>query len=73
MTFHLLDTVVLQKDLPEYGLKQGDIGAVVEIYGEDGLDIEFVTCSGETQALVTLTHSDVRPVGFKLRSSNLDI
>ena len=32
MHVNLLDTVVLQKDFPEYGLKYGDIGAVVKLY-----------------------------------------
>lgn len=45
-----------------YGLKRGDLGAVVELYAPDGLEVEFVTASGRTEALVTLTTLDVRPV-----------
>ena len=33
-TFKVLDTVVLDRDLPEVGLRR-DLGAVVEVY-EDG-------------------------------------
>ncbi len=62
MTHKLLDTVVLSRDLPEHGLASGDVGAVVEVYPPDGLEVEFVTGSGETQALVTLRQSDVRSV-----------
>ena len=62
MTISLLDTVVLGRDLPEHGLRRGDIGAVVEVYEPDGVEVEFVTGSGRTQALVTLAASDVRPV-----------
>ena len=36
MKFALLDTVVLTHNLPEHGLRAGDLGAVVELYGEDG-------------------------------------
>ena len=61
MTFSLLDTVVLARDLPEHGLREGDIGAIVEIYEPDGLEVEFVRLTGRTQALVTLKPSDVRP------------
>lgn len=61
MTFALLDTVVLDRDLPQHGLRRGDLGAVVEIYEPDGLDVEFVLASGQTQALVELTTHDVRP------------
>jgi hypothetical protein len=63
MTIKVLDTVVLTKDLPTYKLKKGDLGAVVEVYAPDGLEVEFVTGSGHTQALVTLKTSDVRTVG----------
>lgn len=61
MNFALLDTVVLDRDLPQHGLRRGDLGAVVEIYEPDGLDVEFVLASGQTQALVELTTHDVRP------------
>ncbi len=62
MTFKMLDTVVLARDLADNGLRAGDLGAVVEIYEPDGLEVEFVTASGKTQALVTLSVSDVRQV-----------
>ncbi len=62
MTYKLLDTVVLDRDLPEHRLRAGDLGAVVQVYEPDGLEVEFVTASGKTQALVTLKFNDVRPV-----------
>jgi hypothetical protein len=62
MTYQLLDTIVLDRDLPDRGLRKGDLGTVVEVYEPDGLDVEFVTASGRTAALVTLTTRDVRPV-----------
>ena len=60
--FRELDTVVLVRDLPEAGLKAGDLGAVVEVYTPDALEVEFVTAAGRTQALRTLAAADVRPV-----------
>ena len=62
MTYRMLDTVVLDRDIPDHGLRRGDLGTVVEVYEGDGLEVEFVTASGRTAALVTLTTSDVRPV-----------
>ncbi len=62
MRFKVLDTVVLDKDLPDLGLRRGDLGAVVQVYEPDGLEVEFVTASGRTEALVTLNVKDVRAV-----------
>ena len=62
MMYKVLDTVVLDRDLPQQGLRSGDLGAVVQVYEPDGLEVEFVTASGKTQALVTLQFRDVRPV-----------
>jgi hypothetical protein len=61
MDFALLDTVVLNRDLPAHGLLAGDLGAVVEVY-PDGIEVEFVRASGSTKALVTLKASDLRGV-----------
>lgn len=56
-----LDTVVLSRDLPEYGLKRGDIGAVVHCYkGGESFEVEFITGQGKTVAVVTLNMKDVR-------------
>jgi hypothetical protein len=62
MDFKQLDTVVLDRDVPESGLRKGDLGAVVQTYEPDGLEVEFVTASGRTQAVVTLRLADVRAV-----------
>jgi hypothetical protein len=56
-----LDTVVLSQDLPEHGLKQGDIGAVVHSYKEGkAFEVEFITGKGDSVAVVTLNSEDVR-------------
>lgn len=62
MMYKILDTVVLDRNLPEHDLRSGDLGAVVQVYEPDGLEVEFVTASGKTQALVTLNVRDVRHV-----------
>ena len=62
MIFRELDTVVLERDVPESGLRKGDIGAVVHVHGDSALEVEFVRASGRTQALVQLSATDVRAV-----------
>ena len=65
MTFKLLDTVAVTADLPSHGLKRGDIGAVVQVYSPEAIEVEFVTASGHTQAVVTLATHQIRPVGSR--------
>jgi hypothetical protein len=56
-----LETVVLTKDFPEYGLGRGDIGAVVHCYkGGKAFEVEFVSGKGGTIAVITLESYDVR-------------
>jgi len=62
MKASVLNIVVLNKDIPKYGLRAGDVGTVVEVYEPDGIEVEFVTGSGETQALITLNIADVHPI-----------
>jgi hypothetical protein len=62
MTPHLLDVVVLTRDLPAQGLRRGDLGAVVDLRGPEAIVVEFVAASGRTQALVTLGPDDIRGV-----------
>jgi hypothetical protein len=63
VTLHPLDVVVLTHDLPAHGLRTGDLGAVVEVYGPDAIGVEFVVASGRTKALVTLQLQDLREAG----------
>ena len=57
------DCIVLTEDLPEEGLKAGDIGTVVHIHQNGaGYEVEFMTFAGETIAVITLMASQVRPL-----------
>jgi len=58
-----LDPVVLTRDLPEHGLKAGDVGAVVHRYAAgEGYEVEFVSAEGRTLGVITLGPADVRPL-----------
>jgi hypothetical protein len=63
----LLDTVVLLRDLGEHDLRAGDLGAVVEIYSPEAVEVEFVSAGGETRALVTV------PAGLLRRLEPTDV
>jgi Domain of unknown function (DUF4926) len=58
-----LDCVELTADLPEFGLHQGDIGAVVLVHLDgESFEVEFVRTSGETQAVATLKSGQIRRI-----------
>ena len=58
-----LDAVALTCDLPQHGLKRGDVGAAVLVHGHgEAFEVEFVGYDGHTVALLTLDHPQVRPL-----------
>lgn len=63
MTYEPLEDVVLTHDIPEHGLKAGDLGTVVHVYDSRGVEVEFGTVSGETTAVLTLKADEVRRPG----------
>lgn len=61
-----LDRAVLTVDVGEHGLKRGDVGTVVLVHGEGaGYEVEFMTLSGETLAVITLLADQVRAIGAR--------
>ena len=57
------DRVVLTTDLPDEGLRSGDVGTVVHIHAEGRVyEVEFVALDGTTAAVATVPAEQVRPV-----------
>ncbi len=60
------DGIVLTSDLPEQGLRAGDVGAVVHIHaGGEAFEAEFLSLTGKTIAVTTVSASQCRPVNSK--------
>ena len=58
-----LDVVALSRDVVEQGLRAGDVGTVVHVHrGDAAFEVEFVTGSGRTLAVLTLPAGDLRSV-----------
>ena len=62
---HLFDVVALVHDLPEYGLKAGAEGTIIEIYErpEPAYEVEFSDDDGATIATVALPADRLVPAG----------
>jgi hypothetical protein len=70
MKYELFTRVSLNVDLPEYGLRSGDIATVVESHPglpgqEPGYSLEVVNAIGETVAVVTVRESQIAPLNAK--------
>ena len=65
MAFRMYGDAILTRDVPESGLRAGDIGTVVELHvvpgvAEEGYSVEFFDMTGNTVAVVTLPASALR-------------
>lgn len=69
-----LDVVTLTRDIQEHGLTKGSKGAVVHCYADgQGFEVEFVSETGETIALLTLERADIQPERETIREQVLEI
>jgi len=66
MKYEPFTEVALKKDIPEKGLKKGDVATVVERHpgptGEDGYSLEIFNAVGDTMAVVTVPESAIGPL-----------
>lgn len=65
MTLASFQRVVLTRDLPEQGLRAGDVGVIVEHYPAraetpEGYELEFFSATGQTIAVVSVPATAVR-------------
>ena len=57
------DRIVLTCDLPEDGLKAGDVGTVVHVHRPgEAFEVEFLALGGDTVAVAAVTASQLRSV-----------
>ena len=76
MTYKLFEEVILLEDIPEKGLKKGDVATIVEHHpvtgGEDGYTLEVFNALGDTVAVITVPVSAIEPLTeneiFSIRS-----
>jgi hypothetical protein len=57
-----LERAVLTCDLPDHGLKRGDVGTIVLVHETPGYEIEFMTLMGDTVAVVSVSTHQVRSI-----------
>lgn len=66
--FEELDRIILNHDIKEYSLKEGDRGTIVHVYGKgEGYEVEFFNVKGDTIAVITLTPNDIHLISSERR------
>jgi hypothetical protein len=66
VSYQLFEEVVLLADIPEKGLRRGDVATIVEHHpvpkGEDGYTLELFNALGDTIAIITVAESAIEPL-----------
>ncbi len=70
MKFEMFSRVALKTDVPENGLRRGDVVTIVEHHQgrpgqEPGYSLEVFNAVGETVAVITLRESQIEPLSAK--------
>ena len=70
MKFEMFSRVALKTDVPEQGLRQGDLATIVEYHKgrpgqEPGYSLEVFNAVGETVAVITLRESQIESLSAK--------
>ena len=65
MAFELYSDVILTRDIPERGLRAGDLGTLIDRHvvpgvADEGYSVEFFDMTGNTVAVVTVSASALR-------------
>jgi hypothetical protein len=65
----ILDAVTVIEDLPEFGLKRGEVVTVVDAWKDGAFKVEFSDESGEAYAFVALQAEKLMPLYYRHREA----
>ncbi len=65
----ILDVVAVTEDVPEHGLRRGEVGTVVERWKDGAFEVEFSDDTGEAYAFVALTPAQLIPLYHRKREA----
>jgi len=64
-TIQVLDVVALTEDLPDRGLRRGQVGTVVEVLAPDVFEVEFSDNQGRTYAQLPLRAAQMMVLHYR--------
>ncbi|HTF61670.1 MAG TPA: DUF4926 domain-containing protein [Edaphobacter sp.] len=59
LNLEVLSEVALLQDLPEHGLKRGQVGTIVEVLSPSVVEVEFCDDQGRTYAMAALRSEEL--------------
>jgi len=65
MDYKLYDVVTATAELPESGISAGMTGAIVDIYPDGEIEVEFCNKNGDTIAMAPLRLSQIAPADIQ--------
>jgi hypothetical protein len=65
----VLDVVALTEDVPERGLRRGEVGTVVDRWKDGAYEVEFSDDSGEAYAFAALRADQLLPLYHRKRDA----
>jgi hypothetical protein len=65
----VLDVVAVTEDIPEHGLRRGEVGTVVERWKDGAYEVEFSDDTGEAYAFVALQANQLIPLYYRKRDA----
>jgi Domain of unknown function (DUF4926) len=65
----VLSLVAVTEDIPEHGLRRGEVGTVVERWKDGAYEVEFSDDTGEAYAFVALRADQLIPLYYRKRDA----
>jgi hypothetical protein len=65
----ILDPVAITEDLPDHGLRRGEVGTVVEVWKDGAYEVEFSDETGQAYAFIALAADKLIPLYYRHREA----
>ena len=65
----ILDPVAVVTDIPDHGLRRGEVGTVVEVWKDGAYEVEFSDETGQAYAFIALTADKLMPLYYRHREA----
>ncbi len=65
----ILDPVAITEDLPDHGLRRGEVGTVVEVWKDGAYEVEFSDETGQAYAFIALAADKLMPLYYRHREA----